>query len=145
MAEVVATCKGGLHHAAYAISRRCGQAQAGGGHGISRGFKSYGWQTVGEAEKRADGPSKRVSGEPDVRVGIESGDIMVQLLRGAVIMILLLQVLDETCRIARECRRLTVADLVPEEGASLGTTAREEQIVVDLVVRRRICAVKHGR
>ena len=85
-----------------------------------------------------------MAGHPDLGIGVQRRDVVIQVLGSVVVAILVAQGGDETGRVARVGRRLAVADLAPQKLAALAAAAAEEKIVVDLVVGRRFGAVKHG-
>lgn len=85
-----------------------------------------------------------MAGHPNICVRVDGGDVVIEVLHGIIVMILSLQSLDQARRVAGVRRSLAIADLEPKERASLAATAAEEEVVIDFVVRRSICAVKNS-
>jgi hypothetical protein len=85
-----------------------------------------------------------MAGHPDLGIRVECCDVVVQVLGRVVVAVLLTKGSDEAGRVAGIGRGLAVADLSPQVLAALAAAAAEEQIVVDLVVCRRLGAVEHG-
>jgi hypothetical protein len=86
-----------------------------------------------------------VPGEPDVGVRIYLGDVSVDLLRGVVIPVFVPECFGHARRVASICGGLALADCLPTVVTALTTAAAEEEIIVDLIVRSRLRAVKHRR
>lgn len=82
-------------------------------HSLTRGFVGNDGKAVGQAKKTARRSSERVSGNPDVSVGIQRSDVVVEILNGIVVAVLplLLDVLHQTSRVAAIGRRHAVTDL----------------------------------
>lgn len=75
-----------------------------------------------------------MASEPNVRVGVPFGHIVVQVACREVVMTLLTQALDQACRVAGVCVGHAVANLLPAILSSLATTTRSEQVVVQLII-----------
>lgn len=85
-----------------------------------------------------------MTSQPYISVRIELCDVMIQLLGCLVIVTPLAQILDQAGRVAGVGRSLTVAYLLPEILTTLSATTASEEIIVELVVARCICAVKNS-
>jgi hypothetical protein len=81
---------------------------------------------------------------PDLSVGVECCDVVIQILCSVVVVVLLAEGGNKTGRVAGVGRSLTVADLAPKILPALAAAAAEEQVVVDLIVGSRVRAVEHG-
>lgn len=86
-----------------------------------------------------------MAGEPDVRVGINLRDVAVDFLRRVVVAIFAAEGVADARGVAFVGGRLALTYLFPVVLAALATAAAEEEIVVDLVVCRRVGAVKDCR
>lgn len=82
-------------------------------HSLTRGLVGNDRKAVGQAKKTARGSSERVSGNPDVSIGIQRSDVVVEILNGVVVAVLplLLDVLHQASRVAAIGRRHAVTDL----------------------------------
>ena len=67
---------------------------------------------------------------PDVGMGIELGDVGVQIHGGSIISVFPPQRLHETGLVAGVSARIAVADLSPEVLATLSAAAAEKEVVV---------------
>lgn len=86
-----------------------------------------------------------MTGQPDIRMGIQLGDIGIQIQRGTVISVFVVHGFNNAGQVGIKSRLLTVADLPPQIGSTLAAAATEEKVVILLVIRRRLNAVKKRR
>lgn len=145
MAKMVSSRLRSLLMRANTISRRCRKAKASSRHSLTRCFECDDGQTVREGNKTARGTAQRMSHQPDIGLRVEQRHISVYLLSRIIVPVLILQCFRDTGRVALVCRGLTIADLMPCQLSTLSTTAAEEEVVVDLIIRGRVRAIKHGR
>jgi hypothetical protein len=83
--------------------------------------------------------------KPDIGVSVQLGHIGVQVDCGAIIAVFSFQSSHKTCLIAHVCAVVAIADLTPEILATLGTTATEEQIVIEFVTGGCSISVEDSR
>jgi hypothetical protein len=108
------------------------------------GFKRNNRQAICKSEQRADGPTKGVANNPDIRLRIHLSDIGIEFPGSLIVSVFRSQCLDHASVIAAIGAGGAVADLMPRPLALLGTTTAEEQVVVLLVIRRRALTVEYG-
>jgi hypothetical protein len=82
--------------------------------------------------------------DPDIRVRVILRYIGVQVPCRRIITAFVSQRLYYARPVACESGRSTITDLKPGEGALLGAAATGEQVVIDLIVRRRTIAVENS-
>ena len=144
VAEVVSGSIRARLMATNVVAWRGRKSQTSRGKGVRESLVREGRKAKGQAKEGGDDTSKRVSSEPYTGIGIQGGNVVVQLLSSCVVMTLFPQVFDQTCRIARVRRRLAVADLLPEVLPTLAATTAPEEVVVHLVIARRIRTIKYS-
>lgn len=83
--------------------------------------------------------------QPYIRVGIPLRHIVVQISYRPVVVALLPKRFDEAGVVARICSSHAVADLLPENLATLTATAGSEKVVIQLVVAGRVSTVEDRR
>lgn len=121
-----------------------GETETTSGQGIGEGLEGDGWETKGQAEERGNNASQGVTSQPHISVGVEGGDIVIQVYGGVVIMAFFAQVFDQASRVAGVGRGLAVTNLLPEILTSLATAATSKKVVIHLVVASSVGTVKHG-
>ena len=98
-----------------------------------------------KAYEGSNSATERVASHPYLGIGIQSCNVVVEVLGSIVVPVLRPQSRDETGRVAFVGRGLTVANLSPEELSALSAAAAEEEIVVDLVVGSRLRTIEDSR
>jgi hypothetical protein len=135
VSKMIAAGTGSLLMGSEVISRRCRKTQSLGRHCFARSFKGNHRYAICQCHQATGRTTKRVAHKPDVGIRIYLCDITINLLCSIVVAILVLQCFDHTRCVAAKGRRLAVAYLQPTVSSALATTAGEEEVVVDLVVR----------
>jgi len=85
MAKVIDAGMGTFLVVADMVAWRCWKAKATGSKCFGECLECDGRQPKGESKKRGHDTSKRMTSQPDVGVGIEFGDVVVELLGGLVV------------------------------------------------------------
>ena len=96
---------------------------------LCRRLKRYDRSPKRGADKRSQSTTQRMSNDPDIRIWIHIGDIIVKVHPDGIEQRFFDKALLQTVLIASVPPRMTVADGRPG-GSDLGTAAGEEEVIV---------------
>lgn len=144
VSKVVDTSVGTVLVIANVIAWRSRESKPACSQSIGKRLKGDGWQAKSKAKERSNDTAEGVASQPDVGVGVELSDVVVEVLSSMVVVGLVSQSFHQTGRVAGVGRRLAITDVLPCQLTTLTAAAAPEQVVVKLVVAGRIRAIKNG-
>lgn len=130
---------------AYSIARRRRQSQPLSCHCLTRGLEADDRPAVRCPYETADRAAKGMANHPNVGIWVNLGDILIQVEGTVVVVVLLLQALGKTGRVAGITARLAVAYWGIQIGLALTTATAEEKIVIFPVAATRAGTAKEGQ